>query len=218
MNILFFLGCGLMGYLLGSIPTGYWVGRWWKGIDIREHGSGSIGATNILRTVGKGPAALVLGVDALKGGLAVLMAQTLMAECLQRQLLSLPESGIPWVGLLAGLAAVIGHGRSIWLGFKGGKSVATSLGVLLAMSWPAALSILGVWLAGIGLSRIVSLSSIVAAMAAPLIMFGLGQALPYGLFALAGGLYVLGSHRRNMERLWAGTEPRIGQKLPETLP
>ncbi|MGQ9836728.1 MAG: glycerol-3-phosphate 1-O-acyltransferase PlsY [Cyanobacteriota bacterium] len=188
---------GVGGYFLGSIPTGYWVGLWWGGIDIRTQGSGSTGATNVLRTLGKGPALLVLLVDALKGAAAVGLGWAL---------------GSPWWVVLAAFLAVIGHSRSCWIGFQGGKSVATSLGILLAMSWPVALAIFGVWLLGIALTRIVSCSSILAAVAAPLLMWGAAQPLPYLLFALVGGVYVIATHRRNIERLLAGSEPRIGQK------
>lgn len=188
---------GVGGYFLGSIPTGYWVGRWWGGIDIRTQGSGSTGATNVLRTLGKGPALLVLLVDAFKGAAAVGLGGAL---------------GSPWWVVLAAFLAIIGHSRSCWLGFKGGKSVATSLGILLAMAWPVALVIFGVWLLGIALTRIVSFSSILAAVAAPVLMWSTDQPLPYLLFALAGGVYVVATHRRNIERLLAGSEPRIGQK------
>ncbi len=198
---LFALLAALGGYLLGSIPTGYWVGRWWGGIDLRQQGSGSTGATNVLRTLGKGPALLVLLVDAAKGAAAVALGSTL---------------GSPWWVVVAALGAVIGHSRSCWLGFKGGKSVATSLGILLAMAWPVALATFGVWLLGIALTRIVSFSSLLAAVAAPLLMWVLGQPLPYLLFSLAGGVYVIGAHRRNIERLLAGSEPRIGQKWAQS--
>ncbi|MFS8856081.1 MULTISPECIES: glycerol-3-phosphate 1-O-acyltransferase PlsY [unclassified Synechococcus] len=191
----------LGGYLLGSIPTGYWVGRWWGGIDLRQQGSGSTGATNVLRTLGKGPALLVLLVDAAKGAAAVALGSAL---------------GSPWWVVVAALGAVIGHSRSCWLGFKGGKSVATSLGILLAMAWPVALATCGVWLLGIALTRIVSFSSLLAAVVAPLLMWAMAQPLPYVLFALAGGVYVIGAHRRNIERLLAGSEPRIGQKLAQS--
>ncbi len=191
----------LGGYLLGSIPTGYWVGRWWGGIDIRQQGSGSTGATNVLRTLGKGPALLVLLVDTAKGAAAVALGSAL---------------GSPWWVVVAAFGAVVGHSRSCWLGFRGGKSVATSLGILLAMAWPVALATFGVWLLGIALTRIVSFSSILAAVAAPLLMWALGQPLPYGLFALVGGVYVIAAHRRNIERLLAGSEPRLGQKLAQS--
>ncbi len=160
----------LGGYLLGSIPTGYWVGRWWGGIDIRQQGSGSTGATNVLRTLGKGPALLVLLVDAAKGAAAVALGSAL---------------GSAWWVVLAALFAVIGHSRSCWLGFRGGKSVATSLGILLAMAWPVALTTFGVWLLGLALTRIVSFSSLLAAVAAP--GGDVGNSSTFALFVVCAG-------------------------------
>lgn len=199
----------ILAYLLGSIPTGYIAARLIKGIDIREHGSGSTGATNVLRTLGKGPGVLVLLIDMLKGVLAIALINWLF---------TLPASvnypiWFAWLVALAGLAAILGHSKSIWLGFTGGKSVATSLGVLLAMSWQVALGTVVVFGIVLALSRIVSLSSIAGAIAVYGFMFFLYQPLPYQLFALAGGLYVILRHRSNIERLLAGTEPRLGQKL-----
>ena len=117
-------------YLVGSIPTGYLAGRLLKGIDIRQHGSGSTGATNVLRTLGKGPALAVLLVDVLKGVAAILLARWLFPW------LQAPAAWLPWAVCLCGLAVLLGHSRSIWLRFTGGKSAATGLGVLLTLSWP----------------------------------------------------------------------------------
>lgn len=227
---LMFVGL-LIGYLLGSIPTGYLMGRLVAGIDIREHGSGSTGATNILRTLGKGPALFVLVFDALKGGVALLMAQGLAVhwvDLFTRWSLPMPanaalqlEASLSWVLMLTGLGAVIGHSRSIWLKFTGGKSVATSLGILLTLSWPVAFIAFGIWLISLGLSRIVSLSSIVAALSISVLMVAFHQPPAYSLFGFAGGLYVVATHRHNIERLVAGTEPRVGQKSkssPESEP
>lgn len=199
----------ILAYLLGSIPTGYIAARLIKGIDIREHGSGSTGATNVLRTLGKVPGLLVLLIDTLKGVLAIALVNWLF---------TLPTSvnypiWFAWLVALAGLAAILGHSKSIWLGFTGGKSVATSLGVLLAMSWQVALATVAVFAIVLALSRIVSLSSVVGAIAVYGSMLFLHQPLPYQLFALAGGLYVILRHRSNIERLLAGTEPQLGQKL-----
>lgn len=208
-------GTMLIAYLLGSFPTGYIAVRLIKGIDIREHGSGSTGATNVLRTLGKGPAVvLVLLVDMLKGVLAIALVQWLFTALNHNLVPSSVNSSYAWMVALAGLAAILGHSKSIWLGFTGGKSVATSLGVLLAMSWQIGLSTLGVFGLVFALSRIVSLSSIAGAVAVSVFMLVLHQPLPYQLFALAGGLYVILRHRSNIERLLAGTEPRLGQKLP----
>lgn len=121
---------------------------------------------------------------------------------------------LPWMVTLAGLAAILGHSKSIWLGFTGGKSVATSLGVLLAMSWQVGLATAGIFACVILLTRIVSLSSIAGAIAVSLLMLLLNQPLPYVLFGVAGGLYVIWRHHSNIQRLLAGTEPKLGQTLP----
>lgn len=206
----------LVAYLLGSIPTGYTAARLLKGIDIREHGSGSIGATNVLRTLGKGPGLLVLLVDMLKGVAAIALVYWMFAFALSRNII--PASVEPvWRSLmvaLTGFAAILGHSKSIWLGFAGGKSVATSLGILLAMSWQVGVGTLGVFGVVLALSRIVSLSSISGAIAVSILMLIFGQPLPYQLFAVTGGIYVIWRHRSNIQRLRAGTEPRLGQKLP----
>ena len=212
--------CGavlLIAYLLGSTPTGYTAARLIKGIDIREHGSGSTGATNVLRTLGKGPGLLVLLIDMLKGVLAIALVRLLFTFAANRNLIPISVNPTIWLGwmiALAGLAAILGHSKSIWLGFTGGKSVATSLGVLLAMSWQIGLSTLGIFGLVLAVSRIVSLSSICGAIAVAILMLLMHQPLPYQLFALAGGLYVILRHRSNIQRLLAGTEPRLGQKLP----
>jgi glycerol-3-phosphate acyltransferase PlsY len=197
----------LVAYLLGAIPTGYWAGRLLQGIDIREHGSKSTGATNVLRTLGKGPAIAVLLVDILKGAAAIAVVRFIAAD--------LSREWLNWLVALAGLAAVLGHARSIWLRFSGGKSAATGLGVLLAIAWPVGLGVALVFGVVLALSRIVSLSSVAAALASIALMQILGQPLPYVLLAVAGGLYVILRHRTNIQRLFAGTEPSIGKKHSE---
>ncbi|GAB4215004.1 MAG: glycerol-3-phosphate 1-O-acyltransferase PlsY [Synechococcales cyanobacterium] len=197
----------LLGYGLGSLPTGYLMGKWLKGIDLRTLGSGSTGATNVLRHVGKGPAAVVLLIDGLKGMAAVQIAALLL-------------TGDPWVAwwmVAAGLMAVLGHSRSCWLGWQGGKSVATSLGVLLGLSWMTALGCLAVWGSLVALTRWVSLGSVAAAVAAPLWMVIFAQPLPSILFAGLAGGYVVLTHTKNIQRLWQGTEPKIGQKTATPL-
>ncbi|MEO1297391.1 MAG: glycerol-3-phosphate 1-O-acyltransferase PlsY [Cyanobacteria bacterium J06636_16] len=195
-------------YLLGSIPTGYIVARMAKGIDIREHGSGNTGATNVFRVVGKSAGIAVLIVDLCKGLLAVLLAQQ-VTNLINAESATW-TSAAPWLIMLAGLLAILGHSRSIWLNWTGGKSAATGLGVLLALAWPVGLGAAGVFGLVLGLSRIVSLSSMAAASASAIVMIIMQQPMPYILLAIAGSLYVILRHRSNIERLLAGTEPRIG--------
>ena len=187
-----------IGYLLGSMPNGYLAGRWLKGIDLRQCGSGSTGATNVLRNVGKGPALVVFLLDVGKGALAVLLAKSFGLN--------------DWVQVLAGLAALAGHIWPVWLGWKGGKAVATGLGMFLGLAWPVGLACFGLFMAVISLSRIVSLSSVVAAIGLPVLMVISGSSSAYVMVSLVASLLVLWRHRSNIERLIAGTEPRIGAK------
>ncbi|MBU7584017.1 MAG: glycerol-3-phosphate 1-O-acyltransferase PlsY [Nostoc sp. TH1S01] len=213
--------CGailVVAYLLGSFPTGYIAVKQLKGIDIREVGSGSTGATNVLRTLGKGPGAFVLGVDCLKGVSAIALVYALFNFGATSEFIPATVDLQLWQPLmvtLAGLAAILGHSKSIFLGFTGGKSVATSLGILLAMSWQVGLATLGVFAVVVAISRIVSLSSISGAIAVSIFMVIFHQPMPYILFGILGGLYVIIRHRSNIERLLAGTEPKIGQKVTE---
>lgn len=211
----------VVAYLFGSIPTGYLAGRLLKGIDIRKEGSGSTGATNVLRTLGKIPAIVVLLIDIGKGALAIAAVNyaftSLPGWLYFSKIVGLDFSfWQPVMVTFAGLAALFGHSKSIWLGFTGGKSVATSLGILLAMNWMVALSTLGVFALSIAITRIVSMSSIAGAISVIALMLLFAQPWPYVLFAIAGGAYVIWRHRSNIQRLMAGTEPKLGQKLEET--
>jgi acyl phosphate:glycerol-3-phosphate acyltransferase len=194
----------IAAYLLGSFPTGFLACKWLKGIDIRTIGSGSTGATNVLRTLGKPAGITVLTIDVLKGVAAILLAKYFQAA--------------DWLIVLAGMMGILGHSKPVWLGFKGGKSVAISLGVLLAMDWRVGLSTLGIFLVSILLTRIVSISSILGAAGTGLVMYLFHLTLPYILFAMLGSAYVIWLHRANIQRIIAGTEPKVGQKLPQDLP
>src|SRR5690348_7755537 len=206
----------VIAYLFGSLPVGYLAGKLLSGIDIREHGSKSTGATNVLRTLGKWPALVVLVADVLKGVAAVIIISS-FCPWLYGEISPTPPTALdlqiwmPWAVCLAGIAALFGHSRSIWLNFTGGKSAATGLGVLLAMSWPVGLGAAIVFGIVLAIARIVSLSSILAALTAIALICGLEQPLPNRLLVLAGSIYVIVRHRANIQRLLAGTEPRLGK-------
>lgn len=181
----------ILAFLLGSIPFGLLLTRAAGLGDIRAIGSGSIGATNVLRTGRKDLAAATLLLDALKGVIAVLVAG---------------QMGAP--GALAGLAAVLGHTLTPWLKFKGGKGVATALGVLLGIAWPLGLAAAAVWLATAVISRISSLSALVACAATPL---AASFITPYPWPVPIIAAWIIWRHHANIARLRAGTEPRIGR-------
>ncbi|HRK43144.1 MAG TPA: glycerol-3-phosphate 1-O-acyltransferase PlsY [Gemmobacter sp.] len=184
-------------YLLGSVPFGLVITRALGLGDLRQIGSGNIGATNVLRTGNKGAALATLLLDAGKGGIAVLIARAL--------------TGAVDAAQLAGFAAFLGHLYPVWLGFKGGKGVATFLGTLLALAWPIGLAACATWLVTAFLSRISSLSALVAAAAVPLWMW----AFDYGTMAALGivlAAMVIWRHKANISRILAGTEPKIGKK------
>jgi glycerol-3-phosphate acyltransferase PlsY len=195
MTFLLVLAAALVGYALGSIPFGLLLTRAAGLGDVRAIGSGNIGATNVLRTGRKDIAAATLALDALKGTAAVLIFAQFS----------------PLAGVVAGLFAFLGHIFPVWLGFKGGKGVATFLGCLFGFAWPAGLAFCAIWLLVAKVSRYSSLSALVASAASPLILWALG--LPAPALALAAMAVILWwKHAENIARLRAGTEGRIGQK------
>lgn len=184
----------LLGYGMGSIPFGILLTRIAGAGDLRSIGSGNIGATNVLRTGRKGLAAATLLLDMGKGLVAVLLVGRYF-----------PDSAI-W----AALGAVLGHCFSLWLRFRGGKGVATMLGVTLGLAWPAGVAFALVWLGVLALSRISSLGGMAAALAAPFTAFAMGLQGEATMLAVIAAL-VIWMHRANIARLRAGTEPRVGQ-------
>lgn len=191
-----------VGYLLGSIPFGLLLTKAAGAGDVRKIGSGNIGATNVLRTGHKGLAAATLLLDMVKGTVAVLLVERLIGA----------PAGYAIVSTLAaGLGAFIGHIFPVWLGFRGGKGVATYIGVLLGLAWPAAVAFCAVWLAVAALSRYSSLSALLAAAVTPPLLLAFGE-VPAALLFAGLSLLLFWSHRANIRRLIAGEEPRIGAK------
>ncbi|HPP74457.1 MAG TPA: glycerol-3-phosphate 1-O-acyltransferase PlsY [Armatimonadota bacterium] len=198
----------VISYLLGAVPIGLIIGKVTRGVDIRQYGSGNIGATNVLRTLGWGLASMVFIGDTLKGLIAVLLAVKLTSGAYQ-----------PYYVIGAGLLSVVGHSASPFLGFKGGKGVATSLGVIIGMNWLIAAIAFSAWVLIVAVTRYVSVASILASLSVPVMMFfskGLfGQPVPreYTVCALAAAFLILLRHRANIKRLVKGNEPRFGQKV-----
>jgi glycerol-3-phosphate acyltransferase PlsY len=202
-----FLGFGAVAYLLGSIPFGLLLMRVFRRQDIRQSGSGNIGATNVLRTGGKGLGALTFLLDAAKGYAAVLLAYA------AARLLHLSPETTQNLAALAVICALLGHVFTIWLGFRGGKGVATGFGVFLAISPMAALAALAAFIVVVLFSRYVSLASILACIAFPFACVALahGRQTPFLLAVeIAAPLLIIAKHSKNIGRLLHGTEYRFG--------
>ena len=189
------------GYLLGSIPFGVLATRWGGAGDVRTIGSGNIGATNVLRTGRKDLAAITLIGDAGKGALAVFVARALFGEA---------------AGALAGGAAFLGHLFPVWLGFKGGKGVATALGIMLVAAWPVGLLAAATWILMLLGLRISSLAALTAAVLSPLYAKVLHTDRPVWMLIVFAAVLVVLRHRANIDRLLKGQEPRVGRKPVET--
>ena len=198
MTLVFFIL--LISYLLGSFPSGFLYAKNLKGIDLRYVGSGSTGATNVLRNIGKWPALIVFILDVLKGFIAVKIAYFFLSDNIFQ--------------VLAGLFAITGHIWPIWLKGKGGKAVATGLGMFIALSWKVGLASFGTFFIIISLTKIVSLSSITAAILLPIYMFKyLGTFNdPYTIFSFIVAIIVIWKHRSNINRILKGEEPKLNKK------
>ena len=197
-----------IAYLIGSVPVGVIVGRLVAGVDLRRHGSRRTGATNALRTLGARWAVVVFALDVAKGLMAVLLARALYDAG--------PPGSPDWVAAGAGVAAIVGHNWSVFIGFGGGRGVATAAGGLLAISPLTLAIVLPVVAAIVWLTRYVSLGSLTAAalavaVTATLAATGQGSSAPVG-YALVAGALIWFAHRDNIERLRAGTERRIGER------
>ena len=217
MPILSYILTALGAYLLGSIPTGFLVAKA-KGIDIRAVGSGNIGATNAMRVLGKPAGIAVLLMDVVKGYLAsaifpAMLYNIFFAQSWADVFENHPAEFQMRFKLLAGICAVLGHNYTCWLKFKGGKGIATTAGVYLALAWPALLIALAVFVLAIGLTKYVSVGSIAGAIALPAAVwiFTPNNTL-LGIVTTALGALAIYKHKGNIQRLMAGTENRLGQK------
>ena len=185
----------IVAYLLGSIPNGLVFGKLIWQVDLREHGSHNIGATNAWRTLGKGPGFLIFLLDFFKGFISVWLCSVL--------------AGTPMAMVLAGICAIIGHSCSVFLKFKGGKGVATGLGVIVMLMPLPALIVFAVWLLIVKISGYVSLGSIIAAALVPILAWLQGYAMEYTVFGLLAAAFVIVRHKANIIRLLNGSESKI---------
>jgi glycerol-3-phosphate acyltransferase PlsY len=200
MTVAIFIGCAVVSYFLGSIPTGFlWAKA--RGIDIRKVGSGNIGATNVMRALGRGPGAAVLFLDAAKGFLPVFVAPHIF-----------PNTDHTTLQITCCIFVIAGHNWTCWLKFKGGKGVASSAGALLAFLPLPLLCALGVWGIVFAIWRYVSLASICAAVAMPIATWFLAKDTTLFIFTVVLGAVVIYKHKSNIQRLLAGTENRIGRR------
>lgn len=200
--IVLYISVVILAYLIGSFPTGYILVKALKGMDIREVGSGSTGATNVKRVLGTKAYIFVMFVDAMKGVLPVLAAKYVDSKIgILSEIHLLP--------VLVSVAVIMGHSKSIFLKFTGGKSVASGVGTIMGLYWPVGLITMISWAILTYFTKIVSISSIIVVLLTPVWMFVLKQPLSYTLYCLIGALYIVYLHRENIKRLLAGNENKI---------
>lgn len=200
--IVLYITVVILAYLIGSFPTGYILVKALKGMDIREVGSGSTGATNVKRVLGTKAYVFVMFVDAMKGVLPVLAAKYVDSKIgILSEIHLLP--------VLVSVAVIMGHSKSIFLKFTGGKSVASGVGTILGLYWPVGLITMISWAILTYFTKIVSISSIIVVLLTPVWMFVFKQPLSYTLYCLIGALYIVYLHRENIKRLLAGNENKI---------
>lgn len=188
-------------YLIGSIPFGLIIGKLWANIDVRQYGSGNTGTSNVLRTVGPVAAIIVFALDVGKGALAVYLGSL---------------AGTEFVKIMAGVAAIAGHNWPIYLRFKGGKGIATSLGAVISLTPIIALILLGLWIIIVGITRYISLASLAAAVLFPIFLIISRAPMAYILAGILISAFAVYRHRSNIKRLLAGTELKIGEKAKRT--
>lgn len=208
MLILGYIVTAIAAYFLGSIPTGFLIARA-RGIDIRTVGSGNIGATNVSRAVGTVAGIFVLAVDVLKGFVACKLLGYAAEQIFAPSIDSFVAENF---AIVSGLFAILGHNYTCWLHFKGGKGIATSLGVLIALFWKASLLVLAVFILVTLISRYVSLGSIMAAISLPILVWFLGYSERLVLVSFVIGALAVFKHKPNIQRLVQGAERRIGKK------
>ena len=189
----------VIAYLIGSIPTGYIIVKLFTGQDIRTIGSGSTGATNVKRVMGKKWFFTVMILDAIKGAVPVILAKVLTTAF----------AGIGLLPVLAAVAVILGHSKSIFLKFTGGKSVASGVGTILALNWMVGLIIAGIWAVITYFSKYVSLGSIIALAISPFLMWGFKAPLAYIVYCAIGAVYIIYLHRENIQRLLKGEENKV---------
>lgn len=189
----------VIAYLIGSIPTGYIIVKLFTGEDIRKTGSGSTGATNVKRVMGKKWFFIVMFLDALKGALPVILAKIFATTFVSMGL----------IPVLCAIAVILGHSKSIFLGFSGGKSVASGVGTILALNWMVGLSIALIWSVVTYFSRYVSVGSIIALSISPILMYLCKEPVAYVAYCILGAIYIVYLHRTNIQRLLKGEESKV---------
>lgn len=188
-----------VAYLIGSIPTGYIIVKLFKGEDIRKIGSGSTGATNVKRVMGKKWFFIVMLLDAFKGALPVILAKIFATAFVS----------IGLIPVLCAIAAILGHSKSIFLKFSGGKSVASGVGTILALNWQVGLAIAAIWAVVTYISKYVSLGSIIALSISPILMYLCKEPAAYIFYCVLGAIYIIYLHRENIKRLLKGEENKV---------
>lgn len=195
MNYLVLVGCVIAAYLIGSFPTGYILVKALKGIDIRQVGSGSTGATNVKRVLGTKWYLFVMIFDGLKGLIPVFASK----YYIEPQILP----------VLVSIAVILGHSKSVFLNFTGGKSVASGIGAIIGLSWPVGLLTVALWAVMTWCTKIVSISSITVVLLSPVWMYLFKEPLSYIIFCAVGAVYIVYLHRENIKRLLTGSENKI---------